>query len=222
MGRPKGSKNKPNDVPASNGSVTADHNVVRASELTDDQRQALFFQHKKQYEKALEAKKRADADLKNACKLIKEEGSSLDEIKLALMDPAAFEKYARDRAESLIRVAQWLGSPVGTQFALFNEPDRTSSDEKAFNDGKRAGFAGEDASPPYAKHLPQAGKWLEGWHAGQAVVLAGFKPKVDDENFDDLGPVQTPAGAEVPPAASAALDEMAGEYAAAREGQAVN
>lgn len=222
MGRPKGSKNKPNDVPASNGSVTADHNVVRASELTDDQRQALFFQHKKQYEKALEAKKRADADLKNACKLIKEEGSSLDEIKLAMMDPAAFEKHVRDKHESLIRVALYVGSPVGTQFKLFDEPDRTPVEEKAFADGKRAGLAGEDASPPYAKHLPQAQQWMAGWHAGQEVLTKGFKQKPDDENFDDLGPVQTPAGAEVPPAAAAALDEMAGEYAAAREGQAVN
>ena len=217
MGRPKGSKNKPKAVPASNGAVTTEHNDVRPGELTEDQKQALFFQHKKQYEKALEAKKTADAALKNICKLIKAEGSRLEEIKLAAMDADAFEAYARDKAESLIRVARYVGSPIGTQFSLFNEPDRTPGEDKAFADGKRAGLAGEDASPPYAKHLPQSSKWLEGWHAGQEVVLKGFKPAPADENFDDLEPAAIPAAAEVPPVAAAALDEMAGEYAPASD-----
>lgn len=212
MARPKGSKNKPKDVPTSAGATTADHNAIRPGELTDDQKQALFWQHLKTYEKALDAKKQADADLKNACKLIKSEGTKLSDIKLALMEPEAFEAHVRSEAESLIRVAKWLGSPVGTQFTFFDEPDRTSSDEKAFADGKRAGLAGEDCSPPFAKHLPQAGRWLEGWHAGQEVVLKGFKPTPEPDDFDDLEPAAVPAGVEVPPLAASALDEMAREY----------
>ena len=206
MARPKGSRNKPKDVPTASGAVETDHNVIRPGELTDDQKQALFWQHKKSYEEALETKRAADAALKNVCKLIKSEGTKLADIKLAMMAPDAFEAHVRAGAEDMIRMARWLGSPLGTQFALFDTPDRTSSDEKAFADGKRAGLAGQDASPPYAKHLPQAGRWLEGWHAGQDVVLKGFKPTPEPDEFDDLEPV------EVPPVAASALDEMAREY----------
>lgn len=211
MGRPKGSRNK-TKAPTASGVVESDHNVVRPGELTDDQKQALFWQHKKQYERALEVKKAADADLKNVCKLIKAEGSSLDEIKLAMMDPAAFEAHARDKAQSLIRVAKYVGSPLGTQFALFDEPDRTPGDEKAFADGKRAGLAGEDASPPFAAHLPQAQKWLEGYYVGQEILLKGFTPTPAAEDFDDLEPVAIPAASELPSVAAAVLDEMAGEH----------
>lgn len=212
MGRPKGSKNK-EKVPTATGTVETNHNINRPGELTDDQKQALFWQHKKLYEKALAAKKLADAELKNAAKLIKAEGSVLDEIKMAAMDPAAFEVHAKSKAESLIRVARYIGSPIGTQFALFDGPDRTSAEEKAFADGKRAGLAGEDASPPYAKHLPQAQNWMTGWHEGQAVLAKGFKPAPDDDDFDDVGEqAAIPAAAELPPVAAAALDEMASEH----------
>lgn len=207
MARPKGSKNKPKSVPTSDGGATTDHNTVRPGELTDDQKAALFFQHAKQYEKALDTKKQADAAFKNVCKLIKSEGSSVEEIKLAAMSPEALDAKIRAEIERSQRLSRWLGMPVGTQISLLDEIDRTPSTDKARADGKRAGLAGLDASPPFAKHLPQAQDWLDGWHEGQAVVAAGFKQKPVDENFDDLGPVE-----KLPPTAASVLDDMAREY----------
>jgi hypothetical protein len=51
-------------APAANGPVPHDHNSQRPEEMTDEQRQALFFNHQKAYAKALAEKKEADADFK--------------------------------------------------------------------------------------------------------------------------------------------------------------
>ena len=208
MARPKGSKNKAKDVPAAEGGVTTEHNSIRPAELTDDQRAALFFQHSRQYDHALEAKKAADAALKHVCKLIKAEGSSLAEIKLATLEPGVFDARVRAEVERAQRLSRWLGLPIGTQLSLLEGPDRTPATEKAYADGKRAGLAGGDASPPFAAHLPQAQDWLRGYGEGQEVLMKGFKTVLaSDEDFDDLGPVEP-----LPPTAASVLDDMASEY----------
>ena len=204
MARPKKSKSK--DVPTSTGAVSTAHNAIRPNELTDDQKAALFFAHQRQYEKALEAKKAADAALKVVCKQIKAEGTSLDEIKLAQLSPEVFEAQARANVERTQRLARWLGMPIGTQLSLLDGPDRTPATDKARADGKRAGLAGLDCNPPFAANLPQAQFWLEGYHDGQAVLAAGFKQAPADD-FADLGPVEA-----LPPTAASVLDDMAAEY----------
>jgi ribosome modulation factor len=181
---PRKATRKKKTAPAANGPVPHDHNAKRPEEMTDEQRQALFFNHQKAYSKALAEKKEVDAEFKNVCKLIKAEGTKLADIKLSLLEPEKFELQVREEVESFQRVARWVGSPLGTQLSLIDEPDRTPGDERAFEDGKRAGLKGEDCKAPYAAHLPQANKWREGWHAGQAVVTASFKPTPDRGGHD--------------------------------------
>lgn len=183
-GRTRGKKT----APAAAGPVPHDHNKPSPDEMTDEQRQKLFFNHQNAYKAALDDKKQADADFKNICKMIKAEGSNLSDIKLSLMEPAKFEQKVRDEVEAYQRVARWTGSPIGTQLSLLDEPDRTPGDERAFEAGKIAGMKGEDCKAPFAQHLPQAGKWREGWHAGQAVIVERFKQtpdRGDGAEFDE-------------------------------------
>lgn len=190
-GRPKGSANKSkgDTVPAADRKVHADHNnmpQVAKEPLSEDQQQALFFNHKKAYEKELEAKKKADASFKVACKLIKAEGTKLSDVKLAidLEDPEAGAEM-RARIERELKVARWMNVPVGTQFSLLDETDRTPIDEKTYNDGKKAGLSGEPAKPP--NHTPPSlfNKWLDGHAAGQAALASKFKQKNDDQRAED-------------------------------------
>lgn len=189
-GRPKGSKNKPKEQP--NGSATKQeagpgHNGAPA-ELTDEQRQALFFQHKKKYSAALAAKKAADVALKNVCKLAKSElgDDAVPSIKDALLlETAEGEVEFRARVERQMRVARWMGMPVGAQGNLFEENDRTPAADKAFADGKRAGLAGETAKPPHDPSTEQYGRWMEGHAEGQAVVAKGFTPLEQAAAGDD-------------------------------------
>lgn len=175
MARPRGSKNKAKTVPTSNGEVSSTHNSkphVAKEPLSDDQLRALFFNHKSQYEKALEAKKKADATLKVVCKQIKAEGTKLDDIKTAIrLEEPEGEAELRAQIEREIRVARWVGLPLGTQLSLLDEIDRTPIDERAFEEGKRAGLKGQVASPPSSYAGDTMQKWMDGWSAGQAVLF---------------------------------------------------
>jgi hypothetical protein len=193
-GRPKGSTNKPKapkgpTVPTADGRPAgADHNMphVAKDPLTEDQQQALFFNHKRSYEKALAVKKKADAEFKVACKLIKSEGTKLSDIKLAvdLEDPEASAEM-RARLERELRVARWVGAPVGTQFSLLDETDRTPIDERVFDEGKRAGLKGEKCEPPRTLPGNLMTRWTDGWHEGQTALAGKIKQKDNDQRPED-------------------------------------
>ncbi|MFG1245750.1 hypothetical protein [Xanthobacter flavus] len=178
MARPKGSKNKPKIVPANaNASPPppANHN-----QLTDEQQQALFEQHKTKYEHFLALKKKADADFKNACKLAKSElgDGAVDDIKLSIqLETPEGEAEFKEEMDRKARVARWKGLPIGMQASLFVE-DRTPGDERAFGEGKRAGMAGKERRAPYDAATSQFRKWLEGYDAGQEVNRSLMKDAI--------------------------------------------
>lgn len=179
MGRPKGSKNRKNgaaaeaaaDAPKA-ATPAPGHNAP--AELTDDEKRALLFQHKRKYETALADKRAADAEFKNVCKKAKAEcgWAAVDEIKdaIAFEAPNGQQLFAAE-VERKQRIARWLGLPVGAQVE-FNFTDRTPVDDRAFDAGKVAGMEGKDCKPPASCHAPE--KWTAGWHDGQAVLMSAF------------------------------------------------
>lgn len=169
MGRPSGSRNKPKDDAAPTHGVG--HNA-QSSDLTDDERRALTFQHKRHYEEALATKKAADAALKNVCKKAKAEcgDHAVADIKdLIVMDEPAGELALRAEVERKLRVARWSNAPMGTQFGLF-DPDRTPAVDRAFEEGKKAGMEGKSCAPPHDASVPQYKQWMDGWNEGQAIL----------------------------------------------------
>lgn len=162
---------------------------VAKEPLSDEQRQAIFFGHKKLYEKELARKKAADAAFKVACKLIKSENTKVADIKLAieLEDPEGSTEM-RERFERQLEVARWVGAEVGTQFQLFE--DRTPIDDRVRADGKRDGLKGLKCEPP--KSLPGnlMSVYADGWAEGQAVLASKItQQKADDAAaFDDSLP----------------------------------
>lgn len=152
--------------------------------LNDEQMQALAFQHKTTYEKLLAAKKKADADLRNECKLIKAElgADGLDTIKdMIACDTEEGEAKLRATVERQIRVARWMGLPVGLQGSLFDDIDRTPAAEKARGEGKRAGMEAKPRKPPYDPSTEQYREWMAGYDEGQGhnaqKFVDGAKPK---------------------------------------------
>lgn len=153
------------------------------STMDDDDLQVLFFQHKNSYVAALAKKKKADADFKNACKLAKSElkssgmADAVDRIKLAiLLETDEGDASLKERLENELRVARWMGTSVGTQFSLFDGPDRTPAVDRAFDDGKRAGLSGEPAKPPHSPDTEQYRRWMAGHSEGNtALATKGFK-----------------------------------------------
>lgn len=151
-------------------------------DLSDDQRYSLTEQHKRKYETLLEAKKKTAKDLMQFCKVIKADlgANGLDEIK-SLIEGKTPEGEAtiKARIERDMRVLRWMGVPIGSQADLFPTTDRTPITERAFNEGKRQGLAGENNNNPH-HHTTEAHRFHEqGYEAGQAANASGFKKLQD-------------------------------------------
>lgn len=159
------------------------------TELTEDEQRALLFQHKGKYERALAVKKAADADLKNVCKSAKAEcgTSAVQDIKdLILFEQDKGSEAVQADIERRLRLARWAGAALGTQFT-FEEVDRRAAEDVAFENGKIVGLKGEAARPPHDPSVPQYQKWLDGWHAGQAVLQSDWRDRVNARNAADSG-----------------------------------
>lgn len=143
---------------------------------TEDVQRGLHFKsHVPDYERALQAKKDADAHFKNVCKRIKSEGGDIDDIKLTIrLRTPEGEKEFKALLERQRRVAEWNNLPIGQQGWLLDNDPR-SLEEKAFADGEYAGLNNGDAKPPYDPGSVGHEAWMKGWHKSQAVLAGGFK-----------------------------------------------
>lgn len=173
------------------GPGPADPKPGHNSALTDDQLQALTRQRAEERSRLVEAEKSAKAKRMNHDKVTKAElgANGLADIKLlADLETDDGEKKFKEEMERRARVARWAGLQVGSQGSLFEE-DRRPIYERAFEEGKRAGFSGKDAKPHHAPHTEAFEAWMKGWHEAQAVLATGFKKK------DDGGLIKNPDAA---------------------------
>ncbi|TJW14377.1 MAG: hypothetical protein E5W82_10395 [Mesorhizobium sp.] len=160
------------------GAVGPGHNRS-AEQLSDDQLQGLTRQHGQKRAKLVEAEKKAKADRMNFDKIIKSDLGSTGLANIKLLDDLETpEGEARIKAdmERQAMVARWAGLAIGTQGALF-DTDRRPVEDRAFDDGKRDGMAGKTLSSPHAAGTEAYNKYVQGWHAGQAVNASGIKQK---------------------------------------------
>lgn len=177
MGRTRRTKANGDDA---NADTAAERG--KNSELTEDERRALLFQHVSAYQAALAAKKTADANIKNVCKIAKADlgkGAVADIKDIILLREPGGEQELREEIERKLRVARYVNAPAGYQFS-FAEDMRPAVDQ-AFEAGKIQGLDGGDMAPPYDPTLPQYQRWLEGWHAGQEVLSSDFRKKISGD-----------------------------------------
>ena len=88
--------------------------------------------------------------------------------------------------ERKARVMRWMNIPIGSQGALFGEEDRTPLTERAFNEGKRQGLAGESCVNPH-HHTTEAHKsFNDGWAEGQETKARTGFSKLEPEIAADI------------------------------------
>lgn len=160
------------DAPgAEGGAPSAGHNSGNAG-LSSDEARALFLQDVAKYERALEVKKAADADLRNVGKVIKSDGFTLEQVKVAVaVKTPEGDAKERTKIRQALQAAVWAGVPLGTQLGMFDDPDRTPAVDRAYDEGKQAGMQGLTRRPPYSPELEQHDKWLTGWTDGQRAAV---------------------------------------------------
>lgn len=161
------------------------HDNTRNEPLTDDEIHALTLQHKKKYESALAKKKAADADLKVVCKVLKSDlgDHGLKDIKdMIAAEESGFDEKFQAELERKARLARWLGMDIGAQADLFDfGAVKPGVAERAYEDGKRAGLAGQECKPPFDGGSEGHQRFVEGWHVGQSHNLSLIKKKEAEE-----------------------------------------
>lgn len=142
--------------------------------LTDDEKHALHLRHCREYEVALSAKKKVDADFKNVGKRIKAEDDSVTKVKKTILARSPEGEAAlKAEMEETANVLRWSGVSVGETLDMF-PVDRTPGVDRAKHEGKRAGLAGEPRKPPHDPSVPQYNSWLDGYHEGQTILASAF------------------------------------------------
>lgn len=157
--------------------------------MSDDQLYSLTEQHRQKYEMLLDAKHKANKALIDYGKIIKSDlgATGLHDIKdLIALDTPEGEAAMKADMERQARVMRWMNIPIGTQGALFGGEDRTPLTERAFNEGKRQGLAGESCSNPH--HLTtEAHKFHnDGWAEGQKTMATKGFAKLEPEVATDI------------------------------------
>ncbi len=179
MARTKGSKNKPKNAapPRTNGEAGIGHNGdEQTAELTDDQKQVLWFSAKRRIVSLKEQVAALNLEMRGEFSQLKADLGLLRadvEYALSLDDDNAEEKHKRR-----MMLARWEQSPIGLQADLFGGVDRTPDIEVAYARGKKHGLAGDPCIPECDPSTPQHQRYMMGFHDGQAVLARGIKRAV--------------------------------------------
>lgn len=148
---------------------------------TDDEIRASFNQHRTSWNnwKAKQAVvDKIELDTKAA---LKADGFTVKQMQIAddLLTLKGEKKITTEVTDRL-KVARWIGHPMGAQMDLFEQPDRTPSVDRAYDQGKQASMENQPRKPPYAPDLPQYQSWMDGYNADQERLAGGIKQKPVD------------------------------------------
>lgn len=164
------------------------------ADLTDEQVFALSCQWANQVaakeEERDAAKSTFDSlkgDCRNLLKKVKAElgDDGLDRVKMIVKlrrDEEAVEKLRTD-LRNMAWVARWMNATPGQQLEIFS--DLRPIDDRAYEEGKAAGLAGDAFNPKFGQGSSAYHRFQDGWQAGQEILSKGFKPL--EKPPEDLG-----------------------------------
>lgn len=167
MGRKRKQTDIEDAINGTNGHAKTGHN----SALTDDERRALTLHHKGLYEAADALVEKAKADRKSVADLAKADLGKGATADIKDMIANSDDKKLKVSLERTLRLARWLGMPVGTQVNMFEAP----VEDRAAEDGRTAGMEGKPCDPPRHLAVSSHQAWIGGWHEGQTVLASAFK-----------------------------------------------
>ena len=169
-----------------NGATPAPPPNNKPVELTPEETFALASQWRKQVVAQRNAVKEAKADydsekstLRDLYKKVKAEigAEGLERVKMLANLEIGGETAAealRAEIQNMTWVAQWANAFEGKQLELM--PDLRPIADRAFEDGKKAGLAGDSFNPRYGQGTEAYHRFQEGWQAGQDILAKGIKP----------------------------------------------
>lgn len=160
-----------------------------APTLSDDQKRESFLHHRTAWN-GWQGKVKALAEIeKGVKKALKADGFTVEEFKVADdLTTVKGEAKVKASVETRLRVAAWIGHPMGAQMDLFAKNAKTMT-RNPYDEGKQASMENKPKKPPaeYAIGSDQWAKWIEGYDEHQASIVpggpvsrAGFKEGLAD------------------------------------------
>lgn len=152
-------------------------------ERTADEVQMGFLQHRTAWNEWKAKRAVVDKIEKDTKAALKADGYLVEEMKVAddLSKNAKSELKVTSSVKLRLRVAKWIGHPMGAQMDLFAQPDRTPLADRAYNEGRQASMESKPAKPPHSPETEAYRRYMDGFHEHQATLGNGFK-KPEAEN----------------------------------------
>lgn len=153
-----------------------DNEATLGDELSDEERQQLFLNHRERWNQLSAKRKALDAQFDTLKGDLKNDGFTIKMMKIAdsLADVQG-EAKIRAEVDERLRVARWIGHPLGAQLDLFEQPDRTPLVDRAFEAGKIASMENKPAKPPHSPETEPYRAWMDGYHSHQRELAGGLK-----------------------------------------------
>ncbi len=177
--------------------------VGHNSELTENERKALFFHHLRKRMahnhrlSEVKAEKKADGKLAQADEIV------LGDLDYAIKAIDAEEKATiTDRFFSHGEILSWLGLTPGFQADLLR--DRAPALERIEKQGELAGLAATERESGYASGSDEDQTWLRGYDNGQQIMRDNLEAAMSKMNHaNDEGEVDPEFPDEEPAAVAA-------------------
>lgn len=146
-----------------------------APTLSNDQKRESFLHHRTAWT-GWRGKVKALAEIeKDVKKALKADGFTVEEFKVADdLTTVKGEAKVKASVETRLRVAAWIGHPMGAQMDLFAKNAKTMTRDP-YDEGKQASMENKPKKPPaeYGVGSDQWAKWIEGYDDHQASIVPG-------------------------------------------------
>jgi hypothetical protein len=186
MARTKGSKDsKPRKPRSDKGASKSENGEAKKQaapttpplQFSEEEQRGLFVQGIGKLEELVKLKDEVIGKIRNQRGQMEARGFSKSDIDFGLKLRGAADKEADAKAKSAerrrqIQIAQWLNHPLA-QMDLFDGTPAPHQpiDERAYEEGKIAGYQGLQCTPPVEYTGPTMQKWISGWQDGQSTMV---------------------------------------------------
>lgn len=178
----KAAKQTQAETPEQEPEQTASPGIGDNSELTPDERKALFFDHYRPIAAQLERVKAEQAEYKRLRKLAKADKIGLWEIDYALRcAEVEDENIIPDRIKREAEIAAWFALPVEYQPDMFGDFGREPGEDRARREGRKAGATG-NGSNPYDENSVMGRAWADEWQKEQAKARDALVTAMEKRN----------------------------------------
>lgn len=158
--------------------MNAGHN----SELTAEERKALFFDHYRPIAAQLEKVKEAQAEYKRLRKLAKADKIALWEVDYALKCAVIEdENIIPDRIRREAEIASWFALPIDYQADMLGDFQREPGEDRARREGIAAGASGM-GSNPHDENSVLGRAWADGWSEEQKKAREALQAAMEKKN----------------------------------------